>query len=207
MRFERAFTLIELLLSVAILLILAGIGIFNWQKAVTKAKVARVRSDFQAIATAVQFYKSDTGTSPRMRHVSFYADPNIDAVQGIPVKGILSPVLSTPIAYLTAVTQTDPFTVGISTVPLDEQFYTYQVIPEYQKKIPHSQFWAKAFTFYGNWRLISAGPDQYFDHNFINSAQLPYDPTNGLVSMGNIFRSENHAVEVMPPIPDLLAEH
>lgn len=203
----RGFTLIELLCVVGLLLVLSGIGMSNWSEAVTRAKVSRVRGDFHALSTALNLYQIDAGVPARMRHADIYQDPNIDSVEGIPVNGILSPCLSTPVAYLSTVSQLDPFTVGIASVPLDEQFYTYQVLSVYVKERPTSTFWPAAKKFYGPWRLISAGPDRYFDHNFINSAQLPYDATNGTTSLGNVIRSARHSETVMPPIPDLLAPH
>ncbi len=205
--YTQGFTLIELLCVVGLLLILSGIGMSSYSEAVVRAKATRVHGDFHTLATALSMYQSDAGTPARMRHAGMYGNPNIDSVQGIPVNGILSPCLSTPVAYMSTVTHLDPFTVGIASVPLDEQFYTYQVLTEYVTNNPSSGFWPKAVDFYGPWRLVSAGPDRYFDHNFINSAQLPYDATNGAVSLGNIFRSAKHSETVMPPIPDLLAEH
>ncbi len=203
----RGFTLVELLITVGVLSILAAIGVSSWQEAVTRARVVRVQEDMRTLATALETYRLDRNAPVRMRHSDFYQDPHIDAVEGIAVRGILSPCLSTPVAYMSSVTYLDPFTVGIDSVPLDEQFYTYQVLPEYIKFRSSSKFWKDASNFYGEWRLISAGPDTFFDHNFINSAQLPYDATNGTFSRGNIIRSQKHTNTMMPPIPALLAIH
>src|SRR5690349_18050638 len=60
-RFTRAFTLIELLIVVAIIAILAAIAVPNFLEAQTRAKVARVKADMRAVATANVTYKVDTG--------------------------------------------------------------------------------------------------------------------------------------------------
>ena len=99
-----------------------------------------------------------------------------------------------------------PFLFGNPALPLDERLYTYQHIPVYMDKNPESTFWPAALDFYGDWRLASAGPDLTFDHGFANSAQLPYDPTNGIVSLGNIWSGQRGEIP-MPPIPLLLGIH
>jgi hypothetical protein len=67
-----------------------------------------------------------------------------------------------------------------------------------------------AIPFYGNWRLISQGPDGSFAHAPItNSGQLVYDATNGTISPGNIFRSQRFS-EPSQPIagsPGLIGPH
>jgi len=55
----RAFTLIELLIVVAIIGILAAIAVPNFINAQTRAKVAKVKSDFKAIYSAQEMYYLD----------------------------------------------------------------------------------------------------------------------------------------------------
>src|SRR5690349_12754467 len=93
---RRAFTLIELLIVVAIIAILAAIAVPNMLEAQTRSKVARTRADMRSVATAIESYRIDDNAYP----VAF----------GIAVNGRDSwAVLSTPVAYITAGRTTDPF--------------------------------------------------------------------------------------------------
>ncbi len=60
-RKTAAFTLIELLIVVAIIAILAAIAVPNFLMAQTRAKVARVQSDFHTLFLAVECYRVDNG--------------------------------------------------------------------------------------------------------------------------------------------------
>jgi prepilin-type N-terminal cleavage/methylation domain-containing protein len=59
-----AFTLIELLIVVAIIAILATIAVPNFLEAQVRAKVSRARSDMRSLATAVQAFHSDHNRYP-----------------------------------------------------------------------------------------------------------------------------------------------
>lgn len=203
---SAAFTLIELLTVVGILLIISAIGAGSYQGALNRARTARVAAEFRTYAAAIETYHVDNNAWPRMSHATFYGDPDFDALDGFAVNGVLSRSVTTPVAYLTTVNRIDPFMVGNTSAPPDEQAYTFQVPGEYSRKLPGSVFWPAAEKYYGGWRLVSVGPDRYFDHGFANSAQLIYDPTNGAVSLGNIFRSQAQATSP-PPIPGLLGAH
>ncbi len=198
----------ELLVVIGILLVVSAIAVENITHARTMAKSARVVADFYTYRTAIESYHIDNNQIPRMRHVSFYNDPNIDYLYGQGVKGLIAPCLSTPIAYMANTLVVDPFMEGQNLAPVDTRLYTYHDLKTYRLKNPKSKFWPKAEEFYGTWRLGSVGPNQSFGGVAIaNNAQLPYDPTNGLVSPGNIWRSQKLTETKMPPIPDLLGEH
>jgi prepilin-type N-terminal cleavage/methylation domain-containing protein len=60
----RAFTLIELLISVAIISILAAIGVVNLRRATERAMKSADAANLHTIATALQSYYVDFGTLP-----------------------------------------------------------------------------------------------------------------------------------------------
>lgn len=204
---RKAFTIIELMMVMGILFLLTGLGINNYQSALTKAKVSRVKTEFRTYTTALEMYAIDHNQFARMAHFNFYGDPAFDLVNDIPVSGVISKSLTTPISYVATSNIIDPFMHNNLNAPLDEQLYTYQNIGEYLKKNPTSKFWPQALSFYGPWRLGSAGPDRTMSHGFANDFQLPYDPTNGSISLGNIWHSPKMSEFSMPPIPQLLGEH
>jgi len=204
-RSSKAVTLIELLVVLGVTLILSGVALENYNSAAIRARVARVRAEHRILAQAIEVYRIDGNALPRMAN-SFYNDPAFDTIFGVPVSGVMTHCLSTPVAYVTNAYLVDPFMEAKRDAPLDERFYTYQVIPVYVGKNPSSKFWPSAREHYGEWRIGSVGPDLVFDHKFANSAQLPYDPTNGLISFGNIWTSQKNP-STCPPVPLLLGAH
>jgi prepilin-type N-terminal cleavage/methylation domain-containing protein len=61
---RRGFTLIELMVVIAIIIILAAIAIPNYLTMTARAKRSRVASDFAAIATALETYRTDWNQYP-----------------------------------------------------------------------------------------------------------------------------------------------
>lgn len=61
---KKAFTLIELLIVVAIIAILAAIAVPNFLEAQTRAKVSRVMSDQRTYATGLETYMIDNNAYP-----------------------------------------------------------------------------------------------------------------------------------------------
>lgn len=201
-------TLVELLMVVGILMVVASLALPNFQDAVTRARVARVRADFTTYAMAIEAYRVDHNTVPRMRHWDFYQDPHFDVLFDEPVYGLLSQVLTTPVAYVSNVLALDPFMEKEQLAPLDIRLYTYQDLATYCARNPDSKYWPKVRDFYGDWRMASVGPDRTFiQGNIKYGANLPYDPTNGILSAGNIWRSAKWIETPLPPIPDLLGTH
>jgi len=64
MKQRKGFTLIELMIVVAIIIILAAVAIPNYLNMTTRAKKSRVASDFDTIATALEAYNTDWGHYP-----------------------------------------------------------------------------------------------------------------------------------------------
>lgn len=101
MREHRAFTLIELLIVVAIIGILAAIAVPNFLNAQVKAKLARVKSDIRNIAQAQEMYYLDNNTyPPESEDDIFYGRRPLTSA------GLF--MLTHPISYLSAI-PTDPF--------------------------------------------------------------------------------------------------
>src|SRR4026208_482521 len=59
-----AFTLIELLIVVAIIAILAAIAVPNFLEAQVRAKVSRVKADMRSLATGIETYAVDANKYP-----------------------------------------------------------------------------------------------------------------------------------------------
>ncbi len=216
---KKAFTLIELLIVVAIIAILAAIAVPNFLEAQTRSKVSRVKSDLRTSATAIEAYYVDNNAYPRC-HVFGIAG----SLNGWnPVTGITNPFndapilerLSTPVAYITTALTRDVFNVGFrvglptaeqtaqqspqivpATAPAGQQnSYIYQAWNETDRVVVDSpQSLGKAQA----WLLHSAGPDSTYinlggilanDTDVDGPIQLIYDPTNGTVSFGSIFRA------------------
>lgn len=63
-RVRRGFTLIELMIVVAIIGILAAVAIPNYIDATDEAKAARIQADLSAIGAAVEIYRVKHGKYP-----------------------------------------------------------------------------------------------------------------------------------------------
>ena len=122
---RTAFTLIELLIVVAIIAILAAIAVPNFLEAQTRAKVSRVKSDLRTLVTGIESYRVDHNRYPEgsdnpTRWAASYSTflgplaPGyytfVSRTSGNAVAGRDFATLTTPIAYLTTVLE-DPFAV------------------------------------------------------------------------------------------------
>jgi len=92
---NHSFTLIELLIVVAIIGILAAIAVPNFLNAQLRTKVTRVYSDMGAIGTALEMYHLDNNK---------YAPSNY--IESHPKRALRH--LTTPIAYMSSI-PLDPF--------------------------------------------------------------------------------------------------
>lgn len=211
MNVRKAFTLIELLIVVAIIAILAAIAVPNFLEAQTRSKVSRARADLRTLATGIEAYTVDNNRPPRMWHTGFYGDPGIEGPStagivfpGREVGGVMQHGLSTPIAYITNAWIIDPFVNRGDDIPFDQKVFTYQDINRYIVNNPASAYWNAAIEWYGTWRMCSHGPDRtYFNNSLISQVPLAptieYDPTNGTISPGNIWRSQRFSEGGQPP--------
>ncbi|MFP4381208.1 MAG: type II secretion system protein [Candidatus Sumerlaeia bacterium] len=109
LRSRLAFTLIELLIVVAIIAILAAIAVPNFLEAQTRAKVARVKADLRSLTTALEAYRVDNNNYvPAARGGS---SASYDPSWGAPdlIVGGFFDLLSSPVAYTTNAFVIDPF--------------------------------------------------------------------------------------------------
>jgi len=98
---RTAFTLIELLIVVAIIAILAAIAVPNFLQAQVRAKVSRAKSDLKALATALESYLVDYNKYPEPLDV--YRTGKYGFWIGYAHE------LTTPVAYMSTVDLKDPF--------------------------------------------------------------------------------------------------
>ncbi|MEQ8819183.1 MAG: prepilin-type N-terminal cleavage/methylation domain-containing protein [Sumerlaeia bacterium] len=177
---SRAFTLIELLITVAIIAILAAIAVPNFLEAQTRAKVSRAQADMRSIGTALETFRVDWNRYPPEYVPNGFGIKNDD----LPNMLRLVP-LTTPISYMTSVPR-DPFNNG------DDQWsqegstyhYTARNDPRPFSAPADSPFWTSRPGYF--WNNLSYGPDS--TNEGWQNIQHTYDPTNGTISTGNVLR-------------------
>lgn len=203
---RRAFTLIELLIVVAIIAILAAIAVPNFLEAQTRAKVARVKNDLRTHATAIEAYYVDWNRYTRDSDSSL----DVQGGAGLPFErranGAVT--LTTPVAYMSSLLQ-DPFAAGqvVQVAGGSAQGYrigsgTWSYDPSF---LPTADVQASHTVFQANgpspcFVTLSPGPDRSrerigykcFPFRSTDSNEqapyLDYDPTNGTISRGDIYR-------------------
>lgn len=192
------FTLIELLIVVAIIAILAAIAVPNLLEAQTRAKVSRVKADQRSIATALESYRVDNNDYILGRTRGAF-ELNLSLEQFVRWR---LRALTTPIAYMG----------GLPTTPFLPKNYrhssgilelTYNVGSEYDTafwRLPDGRVGGNNYSYPGailagsnadttRWHLRDAGSDYEFTNSINGTTNLmPYDPSNGTVSIGDIWR-------------------
>lgn len=189
-RTRTAFTLIELLIVVAIIAILAGIALPNFLQAQTRSKVARVKSDMRTISIGLEAFAVDNNGYP-------------DALFGLRA-------LTRPVEYLSAAPE-DVFRVGTDTGFFSRRGFRYGAMPieppsryaiasmgpdtdidQYLSLTPGGGLGSfvpdgDALRFYPGY-----SPELFSDAGAtVNAAAyryIVYDPTNGSISDGDVYR-------------------
>lgn len=178
-RSPRAFTLIELLIVVAIIAILAAIAVPNFLEAQTRSKVARAQADTRSIATALEAYVVDNN-----RYMPWVT----------PIRGIQGSyqifILTTPVAYMTSIPP-DPFQASKPKLSTFAAKNYNPVLGPHYNYVAYSATAGWADT---GWSVRSMGPDQDWDLVGLPQDQENptcngyYDPTNGTTSNGDLIR-------------------
>lgn len=167
----RSFTLVELLVTVAIIGILAGIALPNYLNSLIKARTAKAEADLNALGTAIESYRIDRNKYPP------WTDP--DGTHKNPVNRRLIP-LTTPMPYLSAI-PVDPFLRLFE----NPAYTTYDYVDAWSA-IHYKKDAILDISFRcSEWRIASAGPDGYVTFGSAYSYAL----SNGLRSIGDIVRT------------------
>ncbi len=250
---RRGFTLLEILVVIAIVSILSSIAIVNFSTAQVRTKVSRAKADMQVIVTGLETYYVDNDRYPPNRRIPL-SDASGPSEAAYPASGYnVTPVeITTPIAYITS-NPPDPFR--------DQRGFVYDFFfPDLAEQIPQYSYYQilepvqweglnangitvslvavggeganrGAFAKYGGgqkpaWVIWSAGPDGIVWHGKDDftapgdpgsplkepnhspwgfSFDVPYDPTNGTVSFGNIIQTRVGAPHAAGPRAAVLA--
>jgi len=213
-----AFTLIELLIVVAIIAILAAIAVPNFLEAQQRAKVAAAKNDMRAIATGLESYAVDNNQYPytESQGATIFM-PAGGTPRSNPSNAQCGGITS-PIAYLSSVPN-DVFKHLISGVPVIAPYYYEKAgfcfengvyNPAGVSRVPTDIAGTNQLAGLSpmdvsmtderqtpaRWALYSLGPDLSYNVNqgptVITQSRYHlsnrYDPTNGTVSPGNILR-------------------
>jgi len=207
---QRAFTLIELLIVVAIIAILAMIAVPNFLEAQVRAKVSRSRNDMRSLAVALEAYCVDWNS-----YTCHAGGADLGYDYGI--RGWRQ--LTTPVGYITSIPW-DPFgdarhpdgsyrwwrvlyelgagAVGIGSAGTPDSpekglpSNTWEMSGHGPDKVDDTVTSANNPQFSWNWNEANypwTGGNRANDPAAVSQAlSLLYDPTNGTVSRGNILR-------------------
>ncbi|MFH1739446.1 MAG: prepilin-type N-terminal cleavage/methylation domain-containing protein [bacterium] len=190
---RKAFTLIELLIVVAIIGILAAIAVPNFLNAQMRAKVSRTLADFRSLATALESYYVDNQDYPRdFNDIPPGYAPNFpDTIVYSQSATTRFVSLTTPVSYMSSIPR-DPFTRTVS-------WYEFFGGPTAAEKYPLSIASFMYCSYQGDpappianrrwtgdaWGLGTVGPDGDYDSGF-NTETGFYAVTNGVMSQGDI---------------------
>lgn len=204
---RRAFTLIELLMVVAIISILAAIAMPNFLDAQTRSKVTRVKADMRTIALGLEVYHIDNNGYPFRRNTKVrdydYVDVECPAYQ-LPVPRLDNRLrqlsrLTTPIAYISSL-PVDVFEQKVvfpnNVIDFWDSYQSSWMVNSRRMYAYHVQY--RVCPEEIGWLLVSVGPDGFignykgengwpYSKPLYDTMHCVYDPTNGTISSGNIY--------------------
>lgn len=175
---NRAFTLIELLIVVAIIGVLAAIAVPNFINARTRAMVSRCYADIRTLGNAFEMYRLDNNAYPN-GDLMWYTNQ-------------MYPKLTAPVAYIASI-PIDPFV--IKDVPQRPQYHShfYPCWNINTMVIHQGKTWGgtpvrEAVAGGTHILIVSSGPDKHEDIATQSTGALTYHMSNGLISEGDIIR-------------------
>lgn len=213
---RHAFTLIELLIVVAIIAILAAIAVPNFLEAQTRAKISRVKSDLRTVDVGLTAYSVDNNNAPYplvafVGTQGWTAGADSDGWWSAQYVSFVTEVTS-PVAYLTSIEYPDPFAPELAKwgIPLGSSQWGLRT----RKSLPYNYssfngWWAFASgctrdSWGRGYLLRSFGPDRapgYPDYGMTGlvNGERRYlgifgSPTNDSDAWGSIYDSTNGTV-------------
>lgn len=195
MKRDPAFTLVELLIVVAIIGILSAIAVPNYRDALTRTRISQVKVELRNLGFALQNYRMDHSFFPRkqsnLKFFAIYLFPELTSpipyLGNAKVKDPFGPVIEYEEHELSAVDNNDRFNVA----GLVRNSYTYTPYVNFAKLQGNPVLLREGFL------VSSVGPDQMdsyiVDFPFpkfyrwgTNVNDSVYDPSNGMYSIGDI---------------------
>jgi len=201
----KAFTLIELLIVVAIIAILAAIAVPNFLEAQSRAKVSRVKAEMRTHAVALESYRVDNNRYPFPDDVQGgdinLASPPTFFETKFPVR------VTTPVAYISTLADDVFRNLAENTETYLPYHYSSRYYAEdfsLEASSTPDEFDALVFAMLGRlngssqWYFLSHGPDSDHDAGPSNGTTpgLPghisgdgnsaYDSSNGTISSGDL---------------------
>ena len=207
---KKGFTLIELLIVVAIIAILAAIAIPNFLEAQVRSKVSRTKADMRTLAGALESYMVDWNKYPGdgAQYCWRYGFYPYDCYWYVP------DTITTPLAYISTAMLVDPFReTELVTTPSFRRYRYWYIDMTWgsagTRPTPSVTYYPFLKSWYGSWKLNSAGPDRTYGPYYDTAGSwppnpgaaypqlpIPYDPTNGTRSLGDIMRSQNDSAGI-----------
>lgn len=197
---QKAFTLIELLIVVAIIGILAAIAVPNFLNAQIRAKVARVRADVRSLSTALEMYRLDNNS-----YIVDYGGPDVENLSWRQ--------LTTPISYISSLEATrDPFTSDLGGA-IGGEFTSKRVYYDYgggawSADIANGKTRERFFDESGaGYIILSFGPNKAREFPWSDDSirwigkrdarglRFIYQPSNGITSNGDIIATRSGPIE------------
>lgn len=200
-RIRRAFTLIELLIVVAIISILAAIAVPNFLEAQTRSKVSRIKADMRTLIVGIESYHVDNNMYPFRRNTQETGTRKPHVPENAWRMRQLA-ALTTPIAYLTSL----PIDIFDPNIKPPNNLIDYYDPTQVSWLINYRHAYNPAFQVtpeQAGWMMVSVGPDRWLGavdnsagddpatpFELRGTIYMPYDPTNGTISTGNIWAGQ-----------------